>query len=154
MYSVVLLIHSLLRWAVVLLAFVAAGRGLIGWFAGRAWTRMDDKVGLALVASFDLQFLLGLVLYAVLSPLTQGAFRDFGAAMQNRVVRFWAVEHVALGILALLAVHLGRILTRRAGDDRAKHQRAAMAFAFATLLILAMIPWPFLPQGRPLLRFG
>jgi hypothetical protein len=109
-------------------------------------------MGLALTIAIDTQFLLGLALYVALSPITHAAFGNFGAAMHDRTLRFWAVEHVMLGVLSVAAVHATRIVAKRTTDLPKRFRRAAIGFSIALVLIVAQIPWPFLKYGRPLLR--
>jgi len=66
-------------------------------------------------------------------------------------MRYWAVEHVSLMLIALAMVHVGRSRSRKGATSAAKHRSAAIFYTLALAAILAAIPWPFLPQGRPLL---
>jgi hypothetical protein len=152
MYSFVLTLHSLLRWVVVILAVVTVVRAFGGWFGKKEWTTLDGRLGMLSSISIDLQLLVGLILYIFLSPLTKGAFQDFGAAMSDQVLRFWAVEHIFWMVLALILMHVGRAISKRAVGATSKHRRAAIFFGLATLAILFAIPWPFLSYGRPLIR--
>ena len=70
MYGIVLLLHSLLRWLVLIAGLLAAARGISGWRSRRPWTLPDERAGLWFTMTLDLQFLLGLLLYGVLSPIT------------------------------------------------------------------------------------
>ncbi len=156
MYSFTLSLHSIVRWLVVILGLVTAGRAVAGWTGKRGWETLDDQLGLAFTSVMDLQLLLGLLLYGILSPLTTGAFQNFGAAMSNSIQRFFAVEHIFLTVIGVVLAHLGRAMNRKATEASAKHKRAAIFFGLAILLILAAIPWPFLATGagRPWLRLG
>src|SRR5204862_5721089 len=112
MYSLVLLLHSWLRWAVLVAgvyATFAAAADSTGVRAART-----DRAGLAFVTLVDIQLLLGLILYLVLSPFTKEALANFGAAMHNSGLRFWAVEHSMTMLLAVILVHVGRVLARKA----------------------------------------
>jgi hypothetical protein len=153
MYGIVLTLHSLLRWVVLTAGIIAAARGFAGWRSRRPWTLADERAGFWFILSLDLQFLLGLALYAVLSPLTWAAFRDFGGAMRDNVLRFWAVEHIFGMLIALALAHVGRARLRKTGDDGRRHRLVAIFFTLALLAILASIPWPTLPHGRPLIRW-
>jgi hypothetical protein len=153
MYGTVLLLHSLVRWAVLLTGLLAAARGISGWRSRRPWTLPDERAGLWFTISLDLQFLLGLLLYVALSPITWGAFQDFGGAMQDKIVRFWAVEHAFGMIVGITLAHIGRSRVHKTGNDVRRHKLAAIFFTLAMLAILASIPWPALPHGRPLLRW-
>ena len=44
------------------------------------------------------------------SPMTQAAFADFGGAMGNSVMRFWAVEHIFGMLVASLLMLLVSVL--------------------------------------------
>ncbi|HEX2443048.1 MAG TPA: hypothetical protein VHJ77_03810 [Vicinamibacterales bacterium] len=134
MHALLLFVHSLFRWVVILLGLyaVVAASG-----------RRDARPGRWFAITLDIQFLLGLILYW-LSPITSGAIANMGAAMQNRVIRFWAVEHVTSMVLALALAHIGVARARKGKGG------AAVLFVLALLAILIGIPWPFLPYGRPL----
>src|SRR4051812_34305913 len=94
MYAAFLLLHSALRWVVLALAIVAIARAVRGVTGRREWLPIDNSIGGWFTGSVDLQLLLGLVLYIFLSPFTREAFGDFGAAMRNAPLRFFAVEHL------------------------------------------------------------
>jgi hypothetical protein len=152
MYSTVLLIHSWLRWAVILAGLFAIVRGMGGWSGVKAWTRIDDRAGFWFIATLDLQVLLGLVLYLFLSPLTTGAFDDFGGAMRNSVLRFWAVEHTFGMIIGVALAHIGRARARKATAAK-KHRTTVIFYVLALIAILVSIPWPGMPAGRELFRW-
>lgn len=149
MYAALLILHNLLRWVVLLLALWALFRAYSGWFGKRSWQPIDRRVGTWFTISMDIQLLVGLLLYVVLSPVTQQAFTDFGAAMGDPNLRFFAVEHITVMIVAVIFAHLGSVLSRRGASDAARHQRAAIWFTLALAAVLAGIPW-----DRPLLRLG
>jgi hypothetical protein len=100
----------------------------------------------------DVQMLLGLLLYFALSPFTRHAMADFGAAMQNSGLRFWAVEHVFGMVIGMTLAHVGRARVKKATDAVLKHKLSAIFLGLALLAIAAAIPWPGMPNGRPLLR--
>jgi len=81
MYTFVLSLHSWLRW-VALVAGIAATFTTLADRAPSAGPRRADLWGLALMVALDVQMLLGLLLYFVLSPFTAEAMNDFGAAMR------------------------------------------------------------------------
>jgi hypothetical protein len=153
MYAAVLLLHSWLRWFVLLFALLALGRAIAGAAGRRPWLPADDRAVRLFARALDLQFLLGLLLYFVLSPITRAALSDFGGAMQVAVTRFWAVEHV-FGMLAGVALtHIGHKRVQRIQDPVRKHRVAAIFLALALIAIAAAIPWPGTPYGRPLFRW-
>jgi hypothetical protein len=153
MYSTVLLLHSLVRWLVVASGLVAAARGIAGSQGRRPWSLADERAGFWFVMTLDLQFLLGLLLYFALSPITTAALHDFSGAMRIPAVRFWAVEHVTGMVIGIALAHVGRTRIHKSGNDTRRHRLAAIFFTLALLVILASIPWPGTQYARPLLRW-
>jgi len=154
MYSFVLMLHSWWRWAVVALVLIATIRAVAGRLSGRTWTDGDKRSNRLATISLDVQMLLGLLLYLWLSPFTTEAFRDFGTAMRESGLRFWAVEHLTLMVGALIIAHVGNVRAMKASSDSARHLRGALFFGVALLLVLIGTPWPGMPNGRELFRFG
>ncbi|MBX7234631.1 MAG: hypothetical protein K1X65_09625 [Caldilineales bacterium] len=147
MYDFLLTLHSLLRWVVVIAAVLAVVRGFLGWSGKRPWSGLDDRLGLIFTISLDVQVLLGLLLYFVLSPITRAALSNLSAAMSNDVTRFFLAEHFPLMLIAVVLAHIGRSRARKAADNQKKFRQTAIWFGIALLLILAAIPWPFLASG-------
>ena len=152
-YSIVLTLHSFVRWILVIVAVVAVVRAFAGWLGKKEWTVLDSRLGVLLSSSADVQMLLGLILYIFLSPLTQAAFKDFGAAMSDPVLRYWGVEHIVMLAAAVVLIHVGQAMARRA-EAALKYKWAAIFFGLAMLAMLVAIPWPFLAvgSGRPWIR--
>jgi hypothetical protein len=152
MYNVVLLLHSWLRWLVLLAGLAVVVRSALG-MSGKPWTATDERGVRMFTISLDIQTLLGLLLYFVLSPFVQLAMSDAAAAMRDRDLRFWLVEHLAGMVVALALAHVGRARIRRARDDGSKQRMAVMFMGLALVAILLSIPWPGMPSARPLFRF-
>jgi hypothetical protein len=152
MYSALLLIHNLLRWVVLLLAILVVVRAVLGVTGRREWAAADQAGGQWFGRMLDLQMLLGLVLYIFLSPFTREAFGDFGAAMRNPPLRFFAVEHLIGMIIAVALAHIGTARVKKAKDAAQRHKNALLFYALALVIMLLSIPWPGMPAGRPLLR--
>lgn len=152
LYSILLPIHSIVRWLLVIAVVVAVARAFMGWFGKKSFTALDNKIGLAFTSLMDLQLLIGLILY-VISPILQTAFQNFGGAMGNTQMRFFAVEHILMMVIAVVLAHVGRALSKKASTDLLKHRRAAIWYGLALLVMLLAIPWPFSPVSRPWIRF-
>jgi uncharacterized membrane protein YozB (DUF420 family) len=147
MYAFILAVHNILRWVVLILLILALVRAFWGWFGRREWTSTDRKVGMFYSVSLDVQLLLGLILYFVLSPITKLAFGDFGAALANTDLRFFVFEHLLMMVLAVVFAHVGVAAAKRADESIQKHRRTAIWFGLSLLAILLGMPWfrPLLP---------
>jgi hypothetical protein len=153
MYLFTLTVHSWLRWVVLFLGLAAIVRAAAGLGGGRRFDETDTKLGRYFAIGLDVQIVLGLVLYGVLSPITQSAFAHMGDSMKNPILRFWAVEHIVMMLVALALAHVGVSRVRKAATDAAKHRVALIFFVLALVMVFAAIPWPFMADGRPLFRF-
>lgn len=130
MYPTLLVAHSLLRWAVVAL-------GLLASLAALGQPAAARRRVLPFVIALDLQVILGVVLWAWLSPATslRGGFAD-------PEVRHFTLAHPAVGLSAVLLAHLANVFLKR-GLAQA---RTLVFLALAGVLLA--VPW-----DRPLFRF-
>lgn len=150
MYSAFLLLHSWIRWVAIaagVIATIAAIRGV------SAQDPRADRWGRVLTIALDVQLVIGLLMYFAVSPVMAGIRANFAAAMPNPQLRFWAVEHVTGMVIALILVHVGRVLSRKAVSPAARRTRLMICYGLATLVMLLLTPWPFTAAGRPLFRF-
>lgn len=140
MYTGLLHTHNVFRWLILIVFIIALTFSIAGWLSKNEWTKRDKVSGLLLTIFMDIQFVIGLILYAFVSPFTKAAFADFGAAMQNADLRFYAVEHILIMLVALIFVHIGKSKTKKA-EAWKKHRVAAIWFGLSFILVLAGIPW-------------
>jgi hypothetical protein len=150
MYTTVLTIHSWIRWIALVAGFGATFAALRGKVQGES--SIADRWAMTAMMALDVQMLLGLILYFGLSPNMREILNHFGDAMGRADLRFWAVEHVSAMFLAVALSHVGRVLARKASTTDAKRSRLLITFGLATVLMLAGMPWPARPGGRPLFR--
>ena len=147
LYSFLLHLHSILRWAVLLLLLVAIFNSLVA--GTRPFIRSDARTGSILVIFADLQLLIGLVLWFVGSKgykIIQE--QGWSSAMKGSdISRFFAIEHLAGMLIAIILLHIGKAQGRKAISDRAKHRRTLLFYLIALLIILVSIPWPFRQVG-------
>ena len=141
MYALVLQIHSILRWAVLVFGILAIIRGIQGSRNNTEFTDSDRKSGLFFLISAHTQLLIGLVLYLFLSPVTQQAFQNFGAAMKDSSLRYFAVEHIFVNILAVILITIAYSKNKKSTDSQERHKRAWKLYALALILIVSRIPW-------------
>jgi hypothetical protein len=141
MYTGFLHLHDTLRWLLLLSLVITLVKYISGWLGNQPWRKTDNILGIVFTSFMDIQLLTGLVLYFFLSPITKLAMSDFGAAMKNPDLRFYAVEHLSMMLIAVVLVHIGRAKSKKAKTDSAKFKTATIFFLIAMIVILAAIPW-------------
>jgi hypothetical protein len=144
MYSIVSTVHIVLFVLVFILGINVIARALRGRSNNALFTDADRKAGLFFMISLHTQLLIGLALYFFLSPITQLAFTDFGAAMKDSQTRLVAVEHISVNIIAVVLATVNNAKNKKAIADAAKHKNALIFTIAALVLILSRIPWKLL----------
>ena len=149
--SILLLLHSLLRWVILILLLAAIVQSYSGMSSGRPFSNGDRKLGLFLMISAHITLLIGIYQWIVggfgLKSIQNNGFKT---VMENASLRFWAVEHTTGMLLAIIFITIGRGAIKR-GSNTSAHNKAAWLFLLALIFILASIPWPFrVGIGRPL----
>lgn len=149
MHTILNAIHSYNRY--LILAALAAVLFLSwkGWMSKSAYGKADNAAGAALLGFCHLQLLVGLIQYAFTSAYTQAAFADFGAAMKDGWMRYFAVEHLTGMLIAITLIQLGRTFSKRKSDDTGKHKTVAIYTTIATLLIVGTLAMKGILFGSP-----
>jgi hypothetical protein len=147
-----LVIHNLLRWLIVLFGFWAVLNAVGGLASKRLYTPSAAKSNFFFMLSMDIQFLVGLGLYFVGEWFER--LKHLGENMHDPYNRFFTMEHEVMMIVALILVHMGRALVKKAATPKAKYLRSFLFFGIALLLILIATPWPFRDAvARPWFRW-
>jgi hypothetical protein len=133
--------HSVGRWIVFVLLLFAIINSLLA--GKRPYIKSDNRLGLLLTIFADLMLVIGVYLYFAGSLGYKAIQSGMGAAMKDPYTRFFAVEHLAGMLIAIILIHIGKAQGKRPIGDRAKHRRTMIFYLVALLIILASIPWPF-----------
>jgi hypothetical protein len=152
MYTALLFLHSWLRWLVVLSGVAVLGGAVAGVSTRRAWLPVDNLRLALFTHSLDIQMLIGLILYAFLSPVTRSGFENMQLTMRDPVLRFFVVEHLVGMVLAIALAHVGRARVRKVVDAAARHRTVLIFIGLSMVALLLSIPWPGMPGGRELFR--
>lgn len=130
MLDIIQTIHSILRWAIVLIAAVAVIKFAIGWLGKQAYQSVDRGLMSGYTGLMDLQLLLGIVLFIV------------WWVQSNELLRF-RLEHAITMILAVFVAHL--TMRWRGAADNVRFRNNLIAIVVSLLLVVAGIF--VLPQG-------
>lgn len=140
MYTGLLHLHNVLRWVILILLIVALFQAL---------TKKDGikKSSLWLLIAAHTTFLIGLYQW-IAGPWGLKNIQNLGMGevMKNTSMRFWAVEHFSMMILAVIFITVARKKAKLAS-----YSAAMWLYIVALVLILAAVPWPFREAiARPL----
>lgn len=134
MYVGLLHTHSLLRYFVLGMLVIVIANAFIKWLSHKPYGNLDNKASLYLLIFTHLQLLVGLLLYAK-SPVVQ----FHAGTMKEKMLRYWAVEHLTLMLAVIILITVGRITLKKIADDRLRHQRTWLYNSVALLLIIISI---------------
>jgi low temperature requirement protein LtrA len=126
--------HSLLRYFVLTMLVVVVIVSLLKWLGKKPYTNLDNKLGLYLFIFTHLQLLIGLILYFVSDVVQFNA-----GTMKNAELRYWAVEHLSLNLIAIVLITLARTTSKKMGDDTAKHRRMFVFNVLALIIIFVSL---------------
>lgn len=139
-HSLLIFIHSILRYLVLISVGYAGITHLVGLLRGAPILNGERTAAIIALALCHLQLVLGLSLYLLRISL----YSDMAQPFQ----RFWKYEHIGTMVTAIVLVTLGRILSRRAEQERGKQIRVAAFYLIALVLMLWATPWPFTTIGH------
>lgn len=143
MNTFLLILHSWLRWLILIAAVWTIVRAIGGLSGNKLYTNADNKSNLFFMIFMDLQFLIGLILYFTGGWAKKWSGGQISEMMGNSAERFFTVEHAVMMIVAWIVVHIGRSVVKKGKTDREKHSKSLVYFGVAFILIMLAIPWPF-----------
>lgn len=128
--NILLMVHSILRWFILLVAAVAVVKFALGWLQGGEFKGMDRGLSSAFSGLMDLQVTLGLIflLWSGFAGVGFPAFR---------------IEH---GIAMLLAAVVGHLPARWKNTDSKRRFRNTL-FAIIGAILLVIVGISLLPGG-------
>ncbi len=141
-YSILLHIHSGLRWIVLLIIIFALINAWLKYRKQSVTTTLDLAFNRFALIFTHLQIIVGLVLYFISPKVVFD-----GASMKEPLLRFFLVEHIALMLIAIVLITLGFVKSKKAVQKMAKHKMILVYYGIGLLLILLSIPWPFRNLG-------
>lgn len=118
--DILLMLHSILRWLIVIAAFAAILKFGIGAFSGAAFKPMDRGLSSGFSGLMDLQVLLGLI-YFLWSGIASSAWPGY---------RF---EHLTVMLVAAAVSHLPA--RWKTASDRMRFRNALFAVLFALFFV-------------------
>ena len=125
-----LMIHSIVRWLIGVVAAIALVKFAVGWLRGSAFQKMDRGLSSGFSGLIDLQVTLGLILL-IWSGLAGAGFPSF------------RIEHAVTMIIAAVVAHLP-VMWKNA-EDKIRFRNSL--FIVLDVLIIIYIGVARLPGG-------
>ncbi len=132
MYNGLVHLHNLLRWIILILLLIS----LVSAFTKNA---RIQKTSLWLLIIAHSTLVLGIFQWLNGNwGLKLIQTNGFGEVMKDSVQRFWAVEHIAGMLIAIVLITIAR-----GKSKRLNYSAASWLYLIALVVILASVPWPF-----------
>src|SRR5438105_2731235 len=117
MYSLLLILHSWLRWFALASVIIIVIRSMRGAASNSPLSDLDAKWIKGAAHILTAQAMIGIMLYAV-SPYIRSLLSDMRAAMRDRTSRLFAVEHAAIMVLVVALAHMGFAIARKGKTNK------------------------------------
>ncbi len=147
MESIELIIHSILRWLVLITLFVHLYCLYTGFFKNKPFSKFNKIFSHVTVGFVHLQLVVGLYL-AYTSEKISVFLENVKESMSIYELRFFAVEHTSIMLLAIILITVGSFKSKRIEDERKKYKIQMIYYTLGLVLILATIPWNLSPLFR------
>lgn len=133
------ILHSAIAYLVLAGLLLTVIIMLIKWLARKPFSKSDKTLALITLIFSHTQLVLGLILYFA-GP--KGiAFFNSDAVMKDPAMRLYAVEHIAINIIAIALITIGYSKSKRSENGRRKLGLLWGFYLPALVLILSRIPW-------------
>jgi len=140
LYPLIKEFHSVMRWLVLALSVIVVMNFILGAVSKKVYDKVENLLTLFYIISVDIQLVMGLLLYFFLSPVTKSLFEG-NSTMDDATTRFYAVEHPAMMLLAIVFAHIGRAVSKKGATDVIKFRRGLIWFGLSLICMLVRMPW-------------
>lgn len=134
MYTTLLATHSYLRHFILIFLVIVVVMSLVGLINKTPYSKRFDKVNLFLFMCAHTQLLLGIILYFGGDRVQLG-----DNTMKEPALRYFAMEHPLMMIIAIALITIGRISAKKTPVDQIKHKRLVIYNTAALLLIIVVV---------------
>lgn len=132
--SIIFLLHSLWRWVALVSFVIIILKMVAGWLLKMKWSKIDQIFSTTFTAVFDLQLLLGIIVYI-------GSFTSLhDLRWYGRSVMRLSMEHVLMMFIALIIAHVASARIKKMQDDFKRFRFASLGFGLSLVLTIAAIP--------------
>jgi hypothetical protein len=150
MYHILIVLHSYVRWFVLLSLIIAVFKAFRSYFSNKSFTKSDNAVRHWAATTAHIQLMIGMLLYFQ-SPLIKYFLKHKPGA--NTDYSFFGMIHSTLMLAAVVIVTIGSAMAKRKETDKEKFRTMLFWYSVALLIIFIAIPWPFSPfANRPYIR--
>lgn len=141
--EILVLVHNLLRWILLPIILLILYRSYVGWLTNKAFEKLDNALGGAMIGLAHSQLLIGLIIY--FSSERGLKLLSTPGVMKDAISRLYALEHPLTMIIAIVLLQLGRSFSKKSSSDTARFKTIAIYTSIAMLLILSrQINWNFI----------
>lgn len=152
MYPTLLVLHSFVRWIVLIFLLYSIYRAFTGLVRNKAFSKTDNAFRHWTATVAHIQLMIGIYLYTQ-SPVAKSYWMPSQAPGQDFDLTFYGLLHSLLMLSSIVVLTIGSALAKRKPADKEKFKTMLIWFSIALLIICIAIPWPFSPlSNRPYLR--
>lgn len=150
MYHILIVLHSYVRWIVLLSMIIAVYKAFSGFISDKVFTKSDNAVRHWTATFAHMQLMIGMILYFQ-SPVIKYFLQNAGSA--GAEYSFFGMIHSTLMLVAVIVITIGSAMAKRKETDKAKFKTMLLWYSLALVIIFVAIPWPFSPfANRPYIR--
>ena len=127
-------LHSGLRWVALVLLIWA----IVNAFSAKRFEKKHKMINLFSLVTLHIQLVIGLIQY-----FTSAKVQFYDGWMENKLLRFYGMEHLAGMLLAIILITIGYSKAKRKENDADKFKVIRLFYSIGLIIILLSIPWPF-----------
>ena len=135
------MLHSGWAYVTLLILIFAVFNAFSGLASKRDFKDRDLRISLFTLIVAHFQLLIGFLAYFFSAQFQYLRENGMGAAMQERSIRYFIIEHPLMMILAMVLITMGFSKHKRKTTDTEKFKTLAIYYGIALLFVLSRIPW-------------
>ncbi len=153
MFQNLLIIHSIMRWVVIVTLLLGIVSVFINKSQKNIYTSNHYFWFNVIKHLLNIQFVIGLIILTK-SPMAQAFWSQINQALKWREIRFFGLEHPFMMILSILVFNFIIHKSKKFINSTKGFNYLFWGYLVVFILVFISIPWSFSPfTTRPLFRF-
>jgi len=137
----ILQIHSYWAYVVLIILTIAFFNALLGFIKKRSYKDIDMRISRFTLIIMHFQLIFGFGVYFVSSYYKSAKEIGMGAAMKDKTIRMFIVEHPIMMILAIVLVTVGFVKHKKQPISIERFKTLSIYYGIALLFVLSKLPW-------------
>lgn len=134
-------IHKYWAYIALLMLIISFANAIMAFLKKREYKDLDMRIARFTLIVMHFQLIFGLGVYFVSNSYKAAKEIGMGAAMKDKSIRMFIMEHPLMMLLAIILITVGFVKHKKLTNASSRFKTISIYYGVALLLVLSRLPW-------------